>query len=121
MARQVYSAKKQGMCSASATDEKGADGASHHYEFTHHPTVDSPAIPLSSLKFQNGDPAQVGVNGVTDEMVLAALIDHLKGFQGGPYACNENANAVQALINGLAWLNGRPNLYGRGIQGAEKP
>lgn len=36
-------------------------------------------------------------NGVTENAVLAALIDHLQGKQTGPRACQENTMALEYL------------------------
>ncbi len=33
-------------------------------------------------------------NGVTNEVLLAIVIDRLEGFQAGPFACDENARAL---------------------------
>ncbi len=118
MAKEFYSQVigKQA-CYASATDEKSADGSHHHYDFTNVPEPGSPAISLSKLKFQNGRPEEVGVNGVSDRAVIAAVIDHLEGFQSGPFACSQNAQAIGSLKNAIAWLVSRPNLSGR-VQGS---
>jgi hypothetical protein len=118
MPKQVYASPGKTLF-ASATDEKSADGSHHHYAFTNVPAPGAPEIPLSSIKFQNGRPEDVGVNGVSDVMVLAAVVDHLQGFQRGPFACNENTQAIAALENAIAWIRLRPNLSGR-VQGTAK-
>jgi len=105
MAKEFYN---RASCAAAATDEKSADGTHHHYEFSHTPTPGGPTVPLSKLKFQNGLADEVGVNGVTDRMVLAAVIDHIAGFQAGPFACPQNEYALTSLRNAIAWLDNRP-------------
>ena len=50
-----------------------------------------------SIKFQNGDPATVGLNGITNEVLLAILRDRLEIFQRSPNACPENAEALENL------------------------
>lgn len=47
---------------------------------------------LGHLRFQTGDPADVGRNGVTEEAVVAVLIDRLRGQEG---------QAVQDALAGL--------------------
>ena len=106
MAKVMYSSGNG--CHAAAVDEKSADGAHHSYEFTHTPSPGGPDIPLSKLKFQNGPANDVGVNGVTDVMVIAAVIDHLSGIQAGPYRCGQNDQAIAALRNATQWLVSRP-------------
>lgn len=50
------------------------------------------------LRFQNGPPAD-GVNGLTHEVLIAILIDRFTAFQSGPFACQENADALNYLIS----------------------
>jgi hypothetical protein len=54
--------------------------------------------------FQNGPIAEVGTNGLTHEALAAVIIDRLEGFQRGPYACADNAEALEhyrAAMNAL--------------------
>jgi hypothetical protein len=62
-----------------------------------------------TLVFQNGPVKEngEGVNGLTHEVLLAILIDRLRGFQAGPYACPENALALSYIEGALAALNAR--------------
>jgi hypothetical protein len=70
------------------------------------------------IQFQEGNPAEVGTNGVTHEALLAILIDRLKGFQGGKYACRENAIALTKLQEALMWLKSRTEArVARGVEG----
>lgn len=85
-----------------ATDEKSADGANHHYSFNYQPTTNGPVVDMGMLKFQNGDPQQAGVNGVSDEQVLQVLIDHVGSLRG-----NDNYQAANQMRNALAWLKNR--------------
>ena len=47
-----------------------------------------------TISFQNGPIGEVGVNGITNEALLAILIDRLEGFQSSKYACEENETAL---------------------------
>jgi hypothetical protein len=84
-------------------DEPGAGGAQHLYDIQHFSSYHS----LGQLRFQNGPIKEHGVNGVTHEALLAILIDRLRGFQRGPFACDENAVALINLENALSMLQSR--------------
>src|SRR5262245_44367841 len=77
-------------------DEPGAGGANHYYmvrgfDVRKNPSagVDLKDVPGEYLGlmvlFQNGPIAEHGVNGVTQEALLAIVIDRLECFQAGPY------------------------------------
>lgn len=68
-----------------------------------------PAGKLTRLFFQNGPVLEGGrgINGVTNEALLAVVIDRLRGFQAGPYACHENAMAMQKIRDALGILHAR--------------
>ena len=93
-------------------DEPGSGGACHDYEI---------ALPDGSgvrLGFQNGPIAEVGVNGITHEALLAILIDRMQSFQAGPYACDENGAALNALEAAQDYLHARTkNRMARGVEG----
>lgn len=59
------------------------------------------------IRFQNGNPTEVGVNGVTDEALIAISIDRMKSFQTGPNANRETAVALTQLEEALASLKSR--------------
>lgn len=62
---------------------------------------------LGIIYFQTGPIKEAGVNGYMDENLLAIVIDRLEGFQSGKYACEENAQALEAIRTGLAFLQDR--------------
>jgi len=73
---------------------------------------------IVELPFQHGPIAEVGVNGVTNEALLAILIDRMEGFQTSPFACLENGEALIALQDALAWLERRTKAReARGVEG----
>lgn len=88
-------------------DEPGAGGANHRYEITGFDNDTNPSRLNSAgyshsgarlvVMFQNGPIKEVGVNGVTDQSLAALLIDRLRGFQAGQYACDDNAEALGHL------------------------
>lgn len=109
------------------TDAPGAGGANHRYEITGFDTAsnqsrrDAQGYEISFsrlvLLFQNGPIPEMGVNGVTHEALIAIVVDRLRSFQKGPYACRENALALTKLEEAQHWLHARTR--GRMAQGIE--
>jgi hypothetical protein len=105
-------------------DEPGAGGANHIYRVVC-PTVApelerkfSLPLPSAIIKFQNGPIGEVGVNGLTHEVLLAIVADRLRSFQAGPFACLENAEALKAVVHALDTLKRRTAArMARGIEG----
>lgn len=107
------------------TDTPGAGGAQHRYVVTGFNTalnpslftVDTPADTLV-IHFQNGPIKSAGLNGVTHEVLLAIVADRLRSFQAGPYACQENADALAHTTAALDALNSRTqSREARGVEG----
>lgn len=74
--------------------------------------------PSTTLMFQNGSPEEVGINGITNEALLAVIIDRLKGFQSGPFSTRENSIAITKFEEGLMWLQKRTrDRLARGVEG----
>ena len=87
------------------------------------PSADSTTRDETSLKilFQNGPIAEAGVNGITQEVLLAILMDRLRSFQSGPYACRENALALTKLEEAQHWLQARTiGRMKRGVEGTHQ-
>lgn len=87
--------------------------ASHHY------FIKIPDKQFAyQISFQQGPIKDVGTNGITHEVLIAILIDRLRGFQSGPYACQENADALTALEIARDRLHARTrNRVARGVEG----
>lgn len=108
-------------------DEPGAGGACHLYEisgFTAHTNAskrdDMPWDRVFVL-FQNGPIAEHGVNGVTQEALLAILIDRMESFQAGPYANDYNAAALNHLKSAQgALLDRTRERMSRGVEGTHQ-
>ena len=88
-------------------DEPGAGNANHLYRISGFNTITNPGefrAPQDAdfRLFQNGPIKEVGVNGTTHEAEAAILIDRFEGFQKGPYACEDNE---QALLHLRAFLD----------------
>jgi len=116
----------------SALDGAGPGGASHHYRIDvfrgsknsdgpdgQHAT-ESAASPVE-ITFQKGPVQEVGVNGVTDEALLAVILDRIQGFQRGPFGCRENAIVVTKLQEAMHWLRHRAeDREVRGVEGTSQ-
>lgn len=75
------------------------------------------STPKEGDTFHQLDFARVGQSGVTNELLLAIVRDRLKGFQDGPFACSENAQALSFVNGALALLKERTKR--RLLQGTE--
>jgi hypothetical protein len=113
------------------TDEPGAGGANHRYAISGFDTStnqsdDSLGRALSgasrcTVLFQNGPIKEAGVNGITQEALLAIVIDRLKSFQNGPFACDSNAMALKDCQSALAHLQYRTKRrIERGVEGTHQ-
>lgn len=111
-------------------DEPGAGGANHVYglagmDFARNDAAmktpdDRPENEVSII-FQCGPINEHGVNGVTQEALLAIIIDRLQSFQKGPFACRENALALTKLEEAKHWLFSRTlERMGRGVEGTHE-
>lgn len=99
-------------------DEPGAGGACHVYKIT----SDGPATRGCVVSFQLGPVGEVGLNGVSNEALLAIVQDRLEGFQKGAFACAENQRALGHVRDALIWLGTRTRgRVDRGVEGTSKP
>ena len=108
------------------TDMAGVGGANHRYEISGFDTSTNPSLQTEGSEpkdhmvvlFQNGPIPEVGVNGVTHEVLLAIVADRLRSFQAGPYACKENACALTKIEEAQHWLQQRTiSRMRRGVEG----
>lgn len=95
-------------------DDRDPDcgGASHKYRAVI--AVDSDSgdkirfMDVLDIQFQHGPRHEPNsVPGVTEAAVLAVLIDRMRGFQAGPFACRERAIALTHLEDALHWTQHR--------------
>jgi hypothetical protein len=112
-------------------DEPGAGGANHLYMVTGFDTETNQSDPFvsrhgqsakhSTILFQNGPIKEVGVNGLTQEALVAVVIDRMESFQNGPYACEQNAKALYHLGRALGYLQLRTlQRIARGVEGTHQ-
>ena len=113
-------------------DEPGQGGACHEYRiagFKRDPKAvqwgggekETYTEQATDIHFQNGPIQEAGVNGISGEALLAIVIDRLRSFQAGPYACRENAVALTKLEESLMWLQKRTRgRLARGVEGTNQ-
>ena len=103
------------------TDEPGQGGANHEYAISWAGPVANGPDDFMTISFQNGPIKEFGVNGITQEALLAIVIDRLRGFEGGPFSCRENAIALTHIEEALMWLQRRTAArIKRGVEGTNQ-
>lgn len=117
MLRELTSHKVNGCNEAiavSAIDEPGSGGACHVYQ------ISSEGF-CFEIRFQNGPIKEAGINGLTHEALLAVLDDRLVGFQSGPYATADNAEALEHIRKAMECLHRRTKeRLARGVEGTHQ-
>lgn len=74
------------------------------------------------VDFQCGPIKEVGINGVTNEALLAILIDRVEGFQSGKFVCDENRETLNCLLLAMRWSQERTKArIARGVEGTLVP
>ncbi|REJ65852.1 MAG: hypothetical protein DWQ31_16660 [Planctomycetota bacterium] len=99
-------------------DEPGPGNACHLYSITY---AEEGQTQVQSVCFQNGPILEKGVNGVSNEALLAIVEDRLQGFQSGEFSCRENAVALTKLQECIMWLQKRTrDRMARGVEGTHE-
>lgn len=92
---------------------------SHHYRLEYRDSVGDNRI--QGVSFQQGPVAEHGINGITNEALIAIVIDRLEGAQEGPYKSRYNALAITKLEEAVLWLARRTlDRQARGVEGTSK-
>lgn len=92
-------------------DEPGPGGANHEYDIM----IGSSGF---TMRFQKGAINEYGVNGVTQEVLLAIVADRLESFQAGPFASPLNAKALEHVKAAQeALLSRTRERMARGVEG----
>ena len=96
----------------------GPGGAAHLYNFVYR-CADGTEEPVGYLQFQEGPRNVEGSTcGLTAAAVIAALVDHLQGFQKGPFSNRETACTITKLEEADHWLRHRAqSRAARGVLG----
>lgn len=113
-----------------AVDEPGSGGAHHLYRITGYKAQTNPSgegaegdgiDEATAILFQNGPIGEVGVNGLTHEVLLAIVADRLRSFQKGPFATKANACALTHIEEAQHWLQQRTlERMRRGVEGTHQ-
>jgi len=109
-------------------DTPGAGGANHRYAVSGFDTSGNvsadPATCCETrmeILFQNGPINEAGVNGITQEVLLAIVADRLRSFQAGPFSCKANACALTHIEEAQHWLQQRTlERMKRGVEGTHQ-
>ncbi|MEK5089063.1 hypothetical protein MKY98_19360 [Paenibacillus sp. FSL M8-0228] len=73
---------------------------------------------LGIVHFQEGPIQEAGVNGVTNEDLIAMVLARLEGFQNSEFRCRDNAVVITKLEEALLWLRKRTlEREARGVEG----
>ena len=89
------------------TDLRASDNAHHKYAIA---VFDGDMqVEQCVLNFQNGGLKEVGANGITDQSLLAIVLDRLRSFNGGQFGCRENSIAITKIEEALLWMEKRSN------------
>lgn len=114
-----------------AVDVPPVGDAHRRYDITGFDTELNPAaiddtgfrlcITRLALIFQAGQPIDTA-NGITNEAVLAVVLDRLMAFQSGPFACDDNRDALAHVDAALGCLHRRTRArQARGVEGIKDP
>lgn len=124
MSRELTSHKVDGLNEVllvNVLDEPGQGNACHEYQIRKWVRHEDD-IELCNIQFQKGPIGEVGVNGISNEALLAIVEDRLLGFQSGQYACRENAVALTKIQEAMMWLQKRTReRVFRGVEGTSAP
>lgn len=122
MAREITTHKVNGLNESleiRALDEPGHGNASHRYGIrsTEQRVLGTAPKAGCFIEFQNG-PISEGVNGISNEALLAVVRDRLECFQAGPYACDTNEEALDHVVEAMMALQRRAqDRVARGVEG----
>lgn len=107
--------------SIAVMDEPGAGGANHAYEISWPADTSGHSQRTVRIGFQNGPIKEAGVNGISQEALLAIVIDRLRCFQAGAYRSNENEFALRHCESALSLLHARTKeRLARGVEGTSR-
>lgn len=131
MMRELTSHKVNGLNDSldiKVLDEPGAGNACHHYQIAVLSYDPDGSVACydgrtkgCDISFQNGPINEAGVNGISNEALLAIVEDRLKGFQSGQYACRENQMALDRVQEAMHWLHHRTReRVARGVEGTHQ-
>jgi hypothetical protein len=99
------------------TRSDGSTQEGHHYEIW----LNNGKSPNIQINFQEGPVKDNGVNGITNEALLAILAHRIRFLNAGPFACRENSLALTKIEEAAHWLESRTkDRLSRGVEGENK-
>ena len=105
-------------------DEPGHGGACHEYQirrWVRNTGDQHDDAELCNIKFQNGPILEHGVNGISNEALLAVVRDRLECFQAGQYSCDTNQQALDHVVAAMEALHSRTReRVERGVEGTHQ-
>jgi hypothetical protein len=97
-------------------DERGPGNANHLYVI-----ATDGGKNRTTIKFQEGAIKEVGINGISNEALIAVVMDRLEGFQSGPFKNPENEDALNHLRDAMICLQSRTRRrIAQGTEGLSK-
>ena len=121
MSRELTSHKVNGLNEAlciEVLDDPGQGNACHEYRISYEGTREVDRHESQNIRFQNGPIQEFGVNGISNEALLAIVGDRLECFQSGPYACGTNQQALDHVVAAMDSLHSRTReRVSRGVEG----
>lgn len=110
------------------SDPRDENGGSHEYLIHVTPAGQSEPSAVATIQFQHGPILEAGLNGVSDEALIAVVIDRLQGFQEGPtpggrgkFSSRYNALAITKLEEAQMWLEKRTtDRQARSVEGTHQ-
>ena len=105
-------------------DDPGPGGANHRYcLYVPNDAFNEElnASLMTEIAFQKGPIKENGVNGWSNEALLAIVRDRLEGFQSGPFACDTNQLALTHVKLAMDALHSRTKeRLARGVEGTNQ-
>lgn len=99
-------------------DDKGGGGAHHVYNIYHVDADVETDQAYGIISFQNGPIGENGVNGISNEVLLAIIKHRLCCFAHGPFPSTFNNGALSGVTFALQSLEARTNdRKERGVEG----
>ena len=73
-----------------------------------------------NIVFQTGNQKEVGINGITNEILLNIVLHRLQEFQASAFDCDENSIAINDIKSALDILKQRTSTrIARGVEGKQ--
>lgn len=106
----------------SATDDADDNAGAAHHEYRVAVTDNTGKVVEDvRLHFQHGPIQEIGVNGITDQALLAIVLDRWRCFQKSKWANRETAVSITKLEEALMWQHKRTlDRLDRGVEGTNK-